>query len=469
MMASTSADSVSVSSRHTVLCTNETSWTTLESPFVLGPLDELVAPFIPIPVVFVYEKTTPDVELIPVERLQQSLTLLLDLYPHLIGRLSDGRSEISSLGTGAELWVAQCSERLDAFPVPALNRPGRILELPGEGNALFPPFDPTIPNPLLTIQHTRFACGSVALGIRLYHKTCDADGFFQLVQDLSRLYRGVYPISPPHIKSYMSELNDTITAEDRQTTLDFQPPLFHIENNAAVPQLSSAPNAGRFLRFSSQELEALKSCATDPTASGSWISTFDALSAHLYRSVYRARLQLRQKDPNLGEMSRPDFLTPVNMRSRLLPPRYFPNALLFGCIALPTDVLANAPLWQIAKAIHESTRTSSLTSKDELHQTLQWIAVQPEKQKIETDFQYGNGSIMVSQWNKFDIYAGAVFDVPPILVSSPFTSISLLDGLTYLFPTEDRSAGSDKGAIDVSLALSEPVWEFLEPIIRDLQ
>lgn len=507
-MTNTSADSVSVISQHTIRCANETSWAALDSPFRLGPLDQGVAPFIPIAVVFVYEQSTsnPDVELIPAEHLQRSLSLLLDHYPHLTGRLQinsgDGTPELTRLGTGAEFLVARCSERLDAFTSPG-NSPGRILSLPGAGNALLAPFDVTsiYHNPLFTVQHTRFACGSVALGVRVYHKVCDADGFFQLVQDLAELYRGVRsfeknegPTSsspslahPPHIRSYMSELNgDNTTPGERLEALEYQPAQLYIESpstnidvedHAADNFISSPstvttshppPVVGRFLRFSSRELNTLKAHATDPNASSDdWISTFEALSAHLCQRVHRARLKLHAKDPNHGTLSSPNFLTPVNLRSRLgndFPSRYFPNALWLAYTDLPlaSDVLSNGPLWQVAKSLHNMTRTPSRSSKEEINRNLKWMAFQPDKGKIRDRFQYGNGTLMISQWNKFDMYAGTVFDVPPVLVSPPFTPISLVDGLGYLVPTEERGTGGDTGAIDVSLALSEPLWAIFD-------
>src|SRR5277367_2716207 len=335
-LTSTSADSVTITSQHTVCCGNETSYTALDSPFRLGPLDLLVAPFIPIAVVFVYQQSTstppPDVELIPIERLQRALTLLLDYYPHLTGRLhinpSDGTREITRLGTGAELFVARCSGRLDVVSStsPGLVFPGRILmrDLPDAGNALLAPFDATLEGicsgPIFTVQRTRFACGSVTLGVRILHTACDADGFFQLVRDLAELYRSVRSsemtddptsgvpslVSPPHIRSYMSELSGgNMTPGERLAALDFQPSLFSVEPGADTEDNSASdfsfsasflpppsPVLGRFLRFSGLELNALKAHATDPNdspSSDNWISTFDALSAHLYQRVYRAR------------------------------------------------------------------------------------------------------------------------------------------------------------------------------------
>ncbi|KAJ7129232.1 transferase family-domain-containing protein [Mycena epipterygia] len=454
-------NSVSVISQITVRCANETSWTALESPFPLGPLD-LVSPGIPIAVVFVYKQAT-EVEIIPVERLQRTLTLLLDYYPHLTGRLqvdpNGGTDYITHLGTGAELFVARCSERLESFSSPEV---GRVLlqNLPDAGNALFAPFDPSpegvARDPMFTVQHTRFACGAVALGVRVLHILCDADGIFQLVHDLAELYRGLLSFEndptagipslarPPHIKSYTS--GGDLTPEERQGALAFQPSLFYLEPSVdAVDALADtiptdgsvdttassapppAPTVGRFLRFSSSELKSIKARATSPNASDGWISTFDALSAHLYQRVHRARMQLHAQNPSHGALSVPNFLTP-------------------------------GPLWQVAEALDALTRVPGFTSSGELQSTVRWLAAQPGRRRIRQGFSYGNGSLMLSQWNKFDMYGDSVLEAVPVLVSTPYTPISLVDGLGYFLPIP----GPDAGAIDVNLALSGPVWEFFD-------
>lgn len=79
---------------------------------------------------------------------------------------------------------------------------------------------------------------------------------------------------------------------------------------------------------------------------------------------------------------------------------------------------------------------------------------------------------MMSQWNKFGMYRGTELDVPPALVAQPFTPISLIDGLIYFMATEDQlrqsevSTGSTTGSIDVSLALSKPIWDILDQDVR---
>jgi hypothetical protein len=69
---------------------------------------------------------------------------------------------------------------------------------------------------------------------------------------------------------------------------------------------------------------------------------------------------------------------------------------------------------------------------------------------------------MISQWNKMDMYAGATFEAPPVLASTPFTEISLIDGLGYFLPTEAQGMGGDAGEIEVCMALTGPVWDVLD-------
>ncbi|KAF2141491.1 uncharacterized protein K452DRAFT_228766 [Aplosporella prunicola CBS 121167] len=501
----------------------------LNSPVRLGPFDQLGPPFVPITVVYAYKRpgtSSTEVqdanssELISIDRLARAMELLLDYYQHLSGRLqfnpSDGTPEIAHLDTGIQLLEARCSARLDDS-VDAST--GRIMMpgLPGSGTTLLPQFVPALEavcrNPIFSIQHTRFACGSVTIGISIHHIVCDAEGFFQLTRDLAELYRGLGTAEvkvgseagaavaalarPPHIRSYLSELCN-MAPEERQSALNFQPSLFTLDpkrggstagTEAVTAHVSSAappqpPVVGRVLRFSGSELAMLRKNATDPYRRG-WVSTFDALSAHIFQHVYQARLRLRRSrglpSSDTSDIPR-GFLTSVNLRSseRLnLPPRYFPNAVVTTFKTLHHDVIANGPLWQVAKIIHDLTHS---VAPKEVDQTLHWIAAQPDKRQIKPAILDGLGSFIVTQWCKFDMYAGADFDVdtlgipiPPALVSPPFTQISLLDGLAFFLATEEQllqrvattdmklpSARHNPSAIDVNLTISEPVWQFFD-------
>ncbi|KDE02719.1 hypothetical protein MVLG_06750 [Microbotryum lychnidis-dioicae p1A1 Lamole] len=188
------------------------------SSFLLGPLDSLVTPTIPIAILFVYTKPVHHASsfFMPLKRIKQALSIVLASYPRLTGRLEldpqTGVRSITDLNKGANLLEAICSEPLDKWIVK--HPPGSYPRNPSRtiSKTLFAPFQPTLEyvcnHAVLTIQHTIFACGGVSLGFRWFHTLCYAQGAIQFVQDFARLYReiGEELERGPCIKSFMSSL-----------------------------------------------------------------------------------------------------------------------------------------------------------------------------------------------------------------------------------------------------------------------
>lgn len=478
---------VTIHSREAISSAHESSWRSLPSPLNLSPLDQLVAPFIPVAVVFVYAQPIDHDPILPTERLRGAISRVLDDYSHLTGRLRiDAKSslpQIDRLGAGAELLEATCSEPLRAFR----NSGGEVLllRLPGGGNDLLAPYDMDIESvcagPVFTIQHTRFSCGGVALGIRILHTINDAGGFFKLVSDLAEVYRASSATkglsSPPQTTPYLSTFALDASVDERARIKAFKPTLYHLESEEQATKLAApdvpapdppaegaplSPNTGRVLRFTSPDLARIKAEATDPgAAAGEYVSTFDALNAFLHQRVYRARHRLRQSNPALAPLSHPDLLSPVDVRRKLpaLSSGYIGNAIFTTYAHFETAALLEGPLHPIAREVHRMTRQSGVANAQEIESTIKWIALN-DKSKIKNGFRLGNASLMLSQWNKIDMYRSATFDegVRPSLIAPPFTPISLLDGLGYYLP----APAEDKGAIDVYLALSEDIWNELD-------
>lgn len=511
-MTIVSSDKVEVIAKYLLQCANKSAVAALGSPFKLGPIDQMVLPFVPIEVVFVYKKPGSSTqsssildELIPVERLWQALCYLLDYYPHLTGRLSfigDGHvPEVTRLGEGAELLEAQCGLRLDDL-CPSTRASGRLVisDLPAAGTALLAPFSRTIEgvcrDPIFAVQHTRFSCGGVALGIRLHHIMCDAHGFFQLARDMAEIYRALRPslppvlACPPEIRSY---LRNPMSLEETQEAIRYQPAMYYLEGSdrvkPEVPALDAEPLAGppvsgRVLRFSGPKLRAIKELATNPSGKG-WVSTFEALSAYLYQQIYRARVKhLETQGVTVSEaasqLSR-GFLASIDIRDphRLnLPARYFPNAIYCPFTYSPHELVADSPLWQVTESVHNLIRS---VEPEHMAKTPRWIAAQPDKGRIKLNYSFFNGSFIASQWSKFDMYVGVDFDadesgkpLPPSVVGPPFTRLALVDGLALFLSTEeqfyrvtgqDGSCSSSKDvpcAVDVQLTLNEALWSILD-------
>lgn len=477
---------------HTVQCAHSSSLSKIPSSMMLGALDQQVFPTIPVAVVFVYsadDETSRGI--IPVDELKMALSYLLDYYPHLTGRLhidsTTGTRSIDRLGSGVHLHVAQCTSRLDALVTSSSGGRLTLLDLPDGGNALFAPYEPTLESvcsdrtPILSVQHTRFACGGVALGLRALHTVVDSDAFFQLARDLAEIYRsdGGTLANPPSLNPYLADkLDDGMPPEERETALKFKPQFLSVDaaGKEVVPEYAEKnstdegaspplpPVTGRVMRFSSAQLDRLKAAATDGAdPENGWVSTYDALSALLWTRVYSARVQLKkaQGDKEDAQLPSSDYLTSVNFRARLsLPQRYPFNAILTPFTTLSHGALTaadkDASLRDAARTVHAMTRS---VSPDEARATARWMAAQRDKRSVKWEFNGGYGATMISAWNKFGMYVGTEFDGgrPPVLVAPPFTVISCVDGLGYYLPTEKQN-----GEIDLYLALSEPVWAVLE-------
>jgi hypothetical protein len=496
---------IALQSRVTFSCAHPSSIASLSTPIRLGPLDQVVFPFVPIAVVFVYPHPSTELseanastkaDLIPLNRLQRALERVLDYYPHLSGRLqlneNDKSPEIGSLGKGADLLSATCNARLQSFYSAS---EGRLIvtDLPDGGNSLLAPYNPDFQvickNPLLTVQHTRFACGSVALGIRLPHILCDGDGYFQFCRDLAEIYREIRrneatPLNEiklqqePLLQPYLGDLYQ-MTDTERKEALEFKPWLFTYSSPSEEATSAQSPPpplvTGKVLRFSASELQSLKLHATDQTAKNSFATTFDALAAHLYQRVYHARKQHAKHSGNTEQEISTAFLAPVNQRGvdRLnLTNRYFANAVLAVFGSLPTDTLENGPLHTIASHVHNLVRA---VSPEEANKTLRWISAQTDKSRILPGFRLDQNIFMASQWCKFGVYAGMDFDefegkkLDAALAFPPFTPISLVDGLTYFMATEEQlKHGPSDSSIDVAMALLDDLWPNLDqdPLFR---
>lgn len=374
---------------------------------------------------------------------------------------SDQTVQVDLNNAGIEFFRATCplalSELTDTDQLS-------LMALPRQGNDLLPPFSPSMEtlsdHPLLTVQYTRFKCGGVCLGVRIFHCLCDAEGFFQLVQDIAH--------------HYDAALNETAAAFDlaHVESIQFCEPLMFKSFNAGESGLSdsaidtivypSAVVTGQVLHFSREQLNKIKCKANEgATETSQPISTFVALTSYLYQRLYLARRQLamRRGWPSLEVLSS-DILTPINWRraDRLsLPPRYFPNAVLTTIMSLQSDELTEASLPVIARRWND--RLGCMTPAD-TRQTLSWITAQPNKRCIVPKFRLQHGGFMISQWSNIPLYEKATFGgVVPVLIAPPFTAISTIDGLGYILPSSPQPSN---GSLDIYLALDADLWVVLE-------
>lgn len=446
----------------------------------LGPMDHLVHPWIPVAVVFVYKHS------LSLFRIHRALELLLDSYPQLAGRLDMQTKpgiDLSSARageSGAHLLEAVCESTLEQC---STDNEVDLAKLPQGGNALLAPyaFDSDFMKevPVLSVQHTSFACRGSVLGIRVLHTICGANGFFQLTAHLAELYRKLGQQAddlasldnPPSVRPYLAEWAPT--AEELERARQYKPSLFKLAPEVQDHQSAAAdPPAptdrvmitGRRIALSAARVAAMKEEASAGLPDGEWVSTFDSICANVAMIVRLARLAY------YGSIGVPvlssSFLTPINYadanRLPALPKGYFGNALFCAIRDLPYGSMPREQdLSRLAAAVHNLVQKEMPTSQ-ELEATVRWIASQPDPSRIQTHFEPGNGSLMLSSWAKMDMYR--TMDMghgTPALVAPPFTPISLIDGLGYILP----QAGQQRG-LDIYLALDDRLWQELLRLVE---
>ncbi|KAK3398531.1 transferase family-domain-containing protein [Sordaria brevicollis] len=527
---------INITATHTITFADPKSLDHLPSPFLLGPLDHFQPTAIPTDLVYIYEKPVhvKTEDFIPISRLREAISNLLNYYPHLTGRLavdpSNGVRSITKLGMGASLLEASCDQ-------PLKPSPGQDIEmgkLPGTGEALIAPWNPSFDDetgiqrgPLLLIQHTQFKCGSVAIGYRISHAVCAAEGCIHLYQDLCEIYRklsrgdeiGVLDL-PPHIIPFGADR--IITASPDAEGLD--PPVGylvssqpgdalgddadkHMKSTVVTSHIAQDDDAeqsiaGTYLHFSPEELARLKASATSPDDDGSWISTFEALVAYLWQRTHRARVHIASTTsdeaqqrlrtghhprgvplPGTDCLPTPSLWTNVNFA---LPSRldlagqktgmgkshYFPNAHLPVFFTLPNAEdddwsrwaglledgidLGDAPLWQVARLVHQVVRDPGTSSTQYALGVIYWMCDLADKRLAKVDFNlFADWCFVNTDWSKWELYGvRTALDVEAALAGPPFTKVSRLDGFTTFIKARE--------GIDVRFTLNEAamrVWE----------
>ncbi|KAE8361681.1 transferase [Aspergillus caelatus] len=470
----------------------------LQDPFILGPFDQLLHFGIPVSAVWIYESSSSSAGLIPIERLRNAISRLLDYYPHLTGRLridpnTDVRS-ITRLSSGVHLLEAYCDAPLRSFAT-ASGRELSIFDFPNVGNVLLAPWDTSLEgtqrDPVFTIQRTEFACASVAIGIRLSHVLASAGGFLRLYQDLAAIYRATTMTfsaiegqldfelaSPPDITPFMVTPMLHMRADEQKKALAEQPPAYslrdrdanaetHAQNEARSKKQNAGmdPIVGRTLRFSPAAIATLKGRTVDRTlgsrdtpSNAREPSAFTALSAHLWQRTHRARLALgappTSNSTSEDVLSRSVFGTNVNFIPHLgLPERLFGNTILTPYVELESTKLSHAPLWEISKIISGLVHH---VSEDEVRQIGSWVAAQPKKSRIQLDFPVMPTSFIASGWHRFPLYSGTEFDVAPALASPVFMD-AMFDGMVYFL-----EAKAQDGGVDAIISLRSSIWGYLD-------
>ncbi|CAG8762420.1 16539_t:CDS:1 [Racocetra persica] len=251
-----------------------------------------------------------------IQKLLASLGDVLNDYYPLAGTLKsafDGRPIIDCNDRGVQFIVAECSgitiNQLEEKNWEHAAIPHGLRQKENIRTEI---------NPILfTIQHTTFVDGSIALGFAIHHHIMDGYGLFTFIKNWGRRAR-LEQIDPPIHDRNLLKANGNHSTYVPYEYFVMKPTEIIYPHGPTNKSLTT-----KIFRFCQDDLKRLHDYYSAGIPNGSWISTNDALVAHFWRTMTRAR--------NINLNTEVFCSISLNGRDRLNPPipkSYYGNVVL---------------------------------------------------------------------------------------------------------------------------------------------
>ncbi|KAH9848093.1 transferase family-domain-containing protein [Lenzites betulinus] len=493
----------------------------------LSILDHTTARFALTSAVWYFDKPTQQPHTFSAEALSRSIRKTLDAYPHWAGQLHwipydpargqrHGRVCITfgaETDPGVELIVARSSQDLTSI-LPDSETRGTWYAHSFPSEQLLCPTELALHNTSeyagrhsVSVQVTAFACGGTSITLRLVHPIADATSMFHFVNSWTAVHRALLDAQPlPTLAPLFDPtLLDMRAAGDINSPAP-DPELIRISRSlpmakydwwasapgcpppmlpsTAIPaELAgtdfgplrdpapwaswdiSVPVSHHLVYFTPAEVQRIWEAASADTSDNVRLSRLDALLAHFWRHLVRARGLERDPAPH-------HFIVTVGVRARVAPPlpaAFIGSPIVLVRASLPGTAHAGpAPLGTGAAALRAAI--ASLTPET-LGAYLHDVAHEVNPQRFWSAF-LGTHHAVATSWLGLDPY-GVDFGsgAPPRYVDAVMPN---LDGCVHVMeagPKTRREAGAESGNgrwYDEPVCLSLHIAaEPLEKLLKD--
>lgn len=382
----------------------------------------------------------------------------------------------------AGCWNAAPSALEELLPGRSAGEPGRLaLWNMQESDGL----------PCVVVQLTTFACGGVAIAVRIAHVLADADALVKFVGNWATAYRGErvkdadLPVFEPslldrnaagRIDSQRPDQN--IVAQSRalpvsrfdfwESGVNLPPALKSLTaeqldwgKGQIMPWetwVQDVPVDHFIVYFSAKEIKRMWEDATSSAPSGTWVSRFDALLAHIWALLIRSR-QLPAEAPNLMHVT-------LGARARTSSPPLPPTFLGSPILLTRITGAAGSDTGQLAASIRTNlTQFTPEAMAAYLHDR----AFDVSAQRLWSGFLGNSNSIMTSwldtEANQVDFFgeSARLLFVDCLMPA--------LDGIIQFIEAVDGGIKRGKwynGEVAVTMFLRRDVMERLlgDPLLR---
>ncbi|MFG2098883.1 acyltransferase [Streptomyces sp. NPDC048612] len=207
--------------------------------------------------------------------------------------------------------------------------------------------------PLLTVKITHMRGGGSVLGVTFNHSVIDLSGFMDFLENWSREHHGLPYQAPPYARDPLDGLGTLAAGAARERSEQYVA-LSRREKFRFLWRVNAGARRVRHLtvRFPGDEVRAIKAAAAAPLAgTEQWVSTGDALAAHVWKVMGQLRARTDDRAERLGMV--------VDIRSALrdvLPDGLGGNAVTNVTATLSAGELASAPLADVASTVRAVIR-----------------------------------------------------------------------------------------------------------------
>ena len=295
-----------------------------------------------------------------------------------------------------------------------------------------------VSQPLLGVQVTELVDG-IFIGCTVNHSVADGTSFWHFFNTWSEISRGsgeIITLSPVFDRCFLNDVNNVhFPIPIPQSMLPFRP--LTRSPNSLPPSLQE-----RVFHFRKEKIEALKARANAEMGTNK-ISSLQALSAHLWRSLTRCR--------RLPEDQETKYMFLIDARPRMSPPlpaQYFGAATQSGTVTMKAGELLERGL---GYAAWEMNRMIAAASSEPTNFLESWVK-DPKPLQVPlsstTSDSYGT-----SNSPRFNMYGTDFGWGKPVAVRSgggpykPYGKITLFPG------------AEEEGSIDIEFCLFPETFE----------
>jgi shikimate O-hydroxycinnamoyltransferase len=291
--------------------------------------------------------------------------------------------------------------------------------------------------PLLTVKLTHLAGGGSVLGVCVNHALVDGTSFMEMMESWSREHRGLPHPVPGHDRGLLDAVgrhaapgggSSHFVVLGRMETLRFY---------ARIARASLRLETQVF-RLSPGEVRRMKEVASAQLeGTGRWVSTNDAITAHLWKSLAELRGRADDRLESLGLVA--------SVRDRLapeLPPHYFGNCASHVTPTMTAGDLRSKGLGEVALRVRRGLEDISLAR---LRGDIAFLVSQKDRGPAGKAFpgmmlDVFDACVVFNNWSKLPFYAIDFGGGAPFWYEFPEVPIPWL---TLVAPTPAGDGGRD--------------------------